>query len=336
MKLSRDRAGAALDRPDPKLRFYLFTGADNASSRLFAQRLLGALGAEKVPVSGAQLKSDPAWLADEAASLSMFGGARLLWIEPAGEEIVPAVEALLAAPAVEAPAVAIANGSLRKDSALGRLADRDANALHIVSDVQSPREQVGAILELGRAEGLILTPQLAERIAAEAGGDLMLARLELQKFALYAGASAEHPSPLDEEVVDALGIDQSEAEFGRAGDLALAGDLGGLAVELSLLDAAAMDAIPVVRALQRRLLMLAPLRARIEQGQRPDQVMSAVWRDKAIVGRILPRWTAPRLSEAFQRVQKLERELLLRPVPPSAALGETLMQLARVAASSQR
>jgi DNA polymerase III delta subunit len=65
-------------------------------------------------------------------------------------------------------------------------------------------------------------------------------------------------------------------------------------------------------------------------------VLSSVWqRDKAMVGRILPRWTAPRLSEAFGRVQKLERDLLLRPVPPGAALGETLMQLARVAASQR-
>jgi DNA polymerase III delta subunit len=66
-------------------------------------------------------------------------------------------------------------------------------------------------------------------------------------------------------------------------------------------------------------------------------VTSSVWkRDKAIVSRILPRWPAPLLSEAFQRVQKLERELLQKPVPPSAALGETLMQLARLAAANRR
>ena len=49
MKLHRDKAAAALDRPDPSCRFYLFSGADNASSRLFAQRLLTALTAECAP-----------------------------------------------------------------------------------------------------------------------------------------------------------------------------------------------------------------------------------------------------------------------------------------------
>ncbi|NJC04862.1 DNA polymerase-3 subunit delta [Sphingomonas kaistensis] len=337
MRLTRDKAGSALDRPDPSRRFYLFSGADNASSRLFAQRLLAALGAEKVSASAAQLKADPAWLADEAASLPMFGGARLLWIEPAGEEILPAVEALLALEQFEAPAVAITNGSLKKTSGLLKLAEGSQAALHVASEQQTPREQMAAIADLARKEGLTVSPALAERIAGEAGGDLILARLELQKFALYAGASPDHPVELGEDVVDALGIDQAEAEYGRAGDLALAGDIAGLATELSLMEAAAMDAIPVVRALQRRLLMLAPLRARVEQGQPLGSVTQSVWqRDKPMVGRILPRWTAPRLSEAFDRVQKLERALLLRPVPSGAALGETLMQLARVAASSVR
>lgn len=333
MKLHRDRAGSALDRPNPGTRFYLFSGADNAASRLFAQRLLAALQAEKISVGGAQLKSDPAWLADEAASLPMFGGARLLWIEPAGEEIVPAVEALLSLERVEAPAVAITNGALKNTSGLLKLAEASKTALHVASDLQSPREQAASVVELARKEGLGVAHDLAERIAEEAAGDLILAQLELQKFALYLGASADQPATLDEEVVDALGIDQSEAEYGRAGDLALAGDLPWLASELSLLDAAAMDAIPVVRALQRRLLMLAPLRARIEQGQNAAAVTQSVWkRDKAIVSRILPCWTAARLSDAFERVQNLERELLLRPVPPGAALGETLMQIARAAA----
>ncbi len=337
MKLYREKAAAALDRPDPSCRFYLFSGADNASSRLFAQRLLTALKAEKVSASAAQLKSDPAWLADEAASLPMFGGARLLWIEPAGEEIIPAVEALLALERIEAPAVAITNASLKKTSALLKLAESSKAALHVASEQQTPREQIGAVSELARQEGLTVSAALAERIAEEAGGDLILARLELQKFALYAGVSPGEPAELDEAVVDALGIDQAEAEYGRAGDLALAGDVAGLATELSLMDAAAMDAIPVVRALQKRLLMLAPLRARVEQGQPLGSVTQSVWqRDKPVVSRILPRWTGPRLSEAFQRVQKLERELLLRPVPPAAALGETLMQLARVAAANGR
>ncbi|GLR46776.1 hypothetical protein [Sphingomonas astaxanthinifaciens] len=331
MKLASDRAGPLLDRPDPAIRLFLLSGADNSTSRLHAQRLLAALGAEKLTTSGAQLKGDPGWLADEAASLPMFGGKRLLWIEPAAEDSVAAITAMLELPAVEAPVVAIA-GVLRKDSGLARLADGHKLAIHVASEPQTARQQVGAILELGRAEGLRIAPELAERIAEEAAGDLILVRLELQKFALYLDAAPDRPQDLDDDTVAALGIDQSETDFARPGDVALMGDVRGLGGELALLDSSGIDPIPVVRALQRRLLMLAPLRARLDGGQRGDAVLKSVWaRDKDVVRRILPRWTSPLLSEAFVRVQRLERELLLRPVPSSAALGETLIQLARMA-----
>jgi DNA polymerase III subunit delta len=332
VKLVVAKAAAALGQPDPAIRFYLLSGGDSSSSRLHAQRLLAGLGAEKVMLAASDLRSDPSRLADEAASLSMFGGRRLLWIEPAGEEIVPAVTALLEAPAIEAPAVAIISSALKKDSNLKKLCEAHPHALHLASEALAPREQVAQVMELGRLEGLRIEPALAERVASEAGGDLLLARLELQKFALHLDAAPDRPKPLGEEVVDALGIDQAETDHNRVGDLALSGDLSGLASELGLLAASGIDPIPVVRALQRRLLMLAPLRARVEQGQRPDSVLSSVWqRDKAVVARILPRWNATRLADALGRVRKLERELLLQPVPSTAALGETLLQIARAA-----
>jgi DNA polymerase-3 subunit delta len=321
----------ALDRPDPAIRFYLLSGSDQSASRLHAERLLKGLGAEKVTTSGAQLKSNPQWLADEAASLSMFGERRLLWIEPAGEDSVPAISALLALATAEAPAVAITSSGLKKDSGLKKLADSHPAAIHLVSEPLGVREQANAVMELARAEGLRVLPALAERVATEANGDLILARLELQKFAIYLGASPAEPRDLDEGTVDALGIDQAEADYNRAGDAALSGDLAGLAEELALLAGSGIEPIPVVRALQRRLLMLAPLRARLEQGQNVGSVLQTVWRDKAAVSRILSRWTASRLAEAFTRVQKLERELLLKPVPGHAALGELLVQLARAA-----
>ena len=68
------------------------------------------------------MKSDPAALADEAGAMSLFGGKRAIWIEPAGEDIADGVAALLEADAVESPVVAIA-GALRKTSALLKLAE---------------------------------------------------------------------------------------------------------------------------------------------------------------------------------------------------------------------
>jgi DNA polymerase-3 subunit delta len=106
--------------------------------------------------------------------------------------------------------------------------------------------------------------------------------------------------------------------------------------ELGRLPSGGNEAIPVLRALQRRLLMLAPLRARIEQGQSVDAVMTSMgkalfWKDKPFVQRLLSTWSAERLAEAATRVSALERQIMLRPLSDDAALGETLVTLARVA-----
>ena len=52
-------------------------------------------GSERIDLSGADLKGDPARLADEAAAISMFGEGRWILVEQAGDEIVPALDALL-------------------------------------------------------------------------------------------------------------------------------------------------------------------------------------------------------------------------------------------------
>jgi DNA polymerase-3 subunit delta len=260
----------------------------------------------------------------------MFGDRRLLWIEPAGEDILPALEALLAAPQVESPAVAIA-GVLKKGSALAKLADSHPAVLSHVSYVPEGRDAVRVIVESGREMGLRVSTPIAERIAAAAAGDQQIARQELAKYALFLDASADLLRDLDEEVLDLLGADASEADHGRAGDLALMGEVGQLADELQRRSGAS-EAIPVLRALQRRLVALASLRARVESGQAVEAVMTSVWRrDQPAVRRMLPQWTAGRIADVFQRVQELERQLLLSPVGEREALGEALLQIARVA-----
>jgi len=133
MKAVKANLAGALDRPDPAIRFYLFHGPDEAGSRALAGQLLKGLGnADKFIVVGQTVKADPATLADEAGAISLFGGRRAIWIEPAGDEIADGVQALLEAPASESSVIAVA-GSLRKTSALLKLAEAHPSALSHIS-----------------------------------------------------------------------------------------------------------------------------------------------------------------------------------------------------------
>lgn len=335
MKTAKGGLAAALDRPDSEIRFYLFHGPDEAGSRSLAERLLKGLGAEKFAVLCGAIKSDPAVLAEEAGAISLFGGKRAIWVEPAGDEISEGVAALLEAPALESPVIAIA-GTLRKTSALFKLAEAHPSTLSHISYVPEGRDLERLVVELGRDVGLRVMPELAQRIAAASAGNQAVARQELAKFALYLGAESDNPKELDPETLDLLGADSAEADLMRLGDLALAGRIRELLDELGRLPHGGSDAIPVLRALQRRLLMLAPLRSRIDRGESVDGVMASMgkalfWKDKPLIQRLLSVWSAERLAEAALRVSQLERQVLLRPLADDAALGETLVTLARAA-----
>ncbi len=336
MKAAKAGLSRAFERPDPAVRFYLLHGPDEAGSRALANLLLKGLGdAEKFILAGQAVKSDPALLVDEAGAMALFGGKRAIWIEPAGDEIAEGVEALLEAPASESPVVALA-GSLRKTSALLKLAEAHPSALAHCSYVPEGRDMERVVMELAQGAGLQVTPDLAQRIAAAANSNQAIAARELEKFALYLGAYPTQPIELDHAIVDLIGADSAEADLMRLGDLALAGRMDELLDELARLPHGGSEAIPVLRALQRRLLMLAPLCARVERGESVDGVMASMgkalfWKDKPLVQRLLIAWSAERLTEAALRVSTLERQIMLSPLNDEAALGETLITLARAA-----
>lgn len=336
MKASKASIGRAVEQPDGQIRFYLFHGPDEAQSRGLGARLVEALKASRFLISAGSIKSDPASLADEAGAMNLFGGIRVVWIEPGGDDIIDGVQALLELPAAESPVVAIA-GSLRKTSALLKLAEASPVALAFASYAPEGQDAERMVIDVGRRYGLKVSPPVAARIAASCGNDQAIVAQELQKLALYVDASPHAPKELDHEAVDAVGA-SAEGDFLRLADLALGGAVAELADELARMPAAGSEAIPVVRSLQRRLLMLAPVRARMERGERLDAVMTSLgrslfWKDKPLVGGMLSKWSAEDLAKVSERAGKLERELMFSDAPGREALGEELLAIARRAHS---
>jgi DNA polymerase-3 subunit delta len=55
------------------------------------------------------------------------------------------------------------------------------------------------------------------------------------------------------------------------------------------------------------------------------------WKDKPLIQRLLSTWSSERLAEAASRVSALERQVMLTPASDEAALGESLVTIARAA-----
>ena len=339
MKASKSSIGRSVEQPDRTIRFYLFLGPDEAQSRALAGRLLETLGATKFSLAAADVRSSPALLTDEAASLSLFGERRLIWVEPAGNELAEAVETLLTAQSVESPVVAIA-GALTKASPLLKLAEASPRALAFTAYLPDDNEAVRIVSDLGRRVGLKIGTGVAARIAENCNNDQAIVSQELEKLALFAGASTSAPKELDHDALDAVAVDTSEGDIRRLGDLALLGDVAELGDVIAKMPALGSEAIPALRSLQRRLLMLAPARARIERGERIDAVMTSFgkalfWKDKSSVETMLRRWTADDLARIAERAGALERALMFSEVPEREALGEELLAIARRARSGR-
>jgi len=337
VKANRGQVEKALKAP-AATRFFLLHGPDDSGSRALARLLGAALGAdaERIDLSGAELKGDPARLADEAASISMFGGARWILVDPAGDECMPAVEALLEVPAAGNP-VALLAGSLKPASKLLKRALAAPDALAFASYPPEARDADRLAIELGRAEGLILRPDVARRIAESCNGNRALIAQELAKFALYVDASTEAPGAIDHDVIDAVGADSDAGDLSRLVDSVAGGDPAGVEAELARLRAEGLEGIPLLRAMLRRIALLARLRAEVEQGSAPSAVMassgkSLFWKEKDEVARQLNRWRADLLAKAMARLLEAERQVKASGGIGALAADEELFAICRQAA----
>lgn len=337
MKANRGQIERAFKAPG-EIRVFLFHGPDESGSRALVRALETAIGesAERIDLPAAELKADPARLADEAASISMFGGARWILVEPANDDVVAAVEALVEAPAAGNP-VALVAGALKPASKLLKLALAEPKALAFASYVPDDDDAERLALDLARAHGLVVRPDVARRIAESCGGNRALIEQELIKYALYADASPGAPKPIDHEAIDSIGAGSDEGDLSRLVDSVAGGDGAALEAELLRLRAAGLEGITLVRAMLRRMTLLARLRAEVERGSSPSAVMassgkSVFFKEKDAVGRQLGRWRPELIAKAISRLVEAERQVKAPGGLGPVAVDEELFAICRQAA----
>ncbi|HEY0311863.1 MAG TPA: DNA polymerase III subunit delta [Allosphingosinicella sp.] len=337
MKANRAQIERALRNPGEQ-RFFLVYGPDDSGSRALAKLLANAMGAEaeRVDLAGSELRGDPARLADEAASISLFGGARYIFVDPAGDETLAAVEALLEAPAAGNPVVLVA-GALKPASKLLKLALARPDALAFASYAPEGQDAERLAADLARSEGLIVRPDVARRLADACAGNRAVLAQELAKFAAYLDAAPERPRELDHDALDALGAAAEEGDLSRLVDSVGSGDATLLQAELLRLSSQGIEGVPLIRAVLRRMSLLARMRAQVEVGSSADAVMashgkSLFWKEKPAVTRQLGRWRSDLLAKSVARLVDAERQLKASGGLGPTAVDEELFAICRQAA----
>lgn len=337
----RDYAQAAR-KAGGALRICFFCGADEAGASAAAQKVIATLDdpGERLDLTGADLKSDPVRLVDEARSTSLFGDARHIMARVSGDEALAALETYCEladrGEADEAWPIFIVATSATDKSRSAKLLIKRADSLVAVFYPPDLRSVTADVRAMADAAGLRLGGNLAERIAHAAGLDVRLAQSEVDKLALYLDASPQAPKAATPEDFDVIGASTEEDGFMPLVNAALGGEVRKLPGELRRLREVSLNPVGVALAMERRAAQLASLSARLRPGEDMQGFLKAqgvFFREHREVGDQLQRWSGGKLERLVPRLAELHRALLSNSQMAELILAQELAQIARYAAA---
>ena len=321
-----------LPKRRPDIRLYLFHGADESGAADLAKRLGATLAdAERVDVDGATLKKEPGRLADEAASLSLFGDVRLIRAAPIGEESLEALTLLLGAERTGSPVIALAP-TVKATAKIVKLALDHPRAMAVACYAPSAADAEKLAVAMLTQAGLRPAPGLARRIVEAGGGDRAVMAREIDKLALYLDAAPDRPHDAAAADLDAIGADLGEAELAEAIDALLDGKPGDLGARLTRLDEGGASPIPWLRAAQRKLITLGDMRSGLDRGESADDVLKRAgirWPRVDRAGAELRRWSSTMIATALTRVRDAETAAMSSGTAGAVAAEHAAVALAR-------
>ena len=260
-------------------------------------------------LAGDDIAADPLLLIDEANSIGLFGGQRVIWISTGGKNFAGAIESLVAAPPSEC-VVIIEAGSLKKDSPLRRIAERlrEAAAIECYPD---RAEDIERLIDTEvKAAGLSIEPEAKHALVQLLGGDRLTTRAELSKLILYAhGRGTITRKDVDSLIADASALAMDDAVNG-----AFDGDYVTVEETARRFFATGGDGSVLLGAAVRHALSLHRMCLDAENGASPEGLPAKYGRyggARALVPQI-KRWSSARMARAVSiladAVQKTRRE----------------------------
>lgn len=319
---------------------FFFCGPDEAGASAAANELAALLAdpGERVELTGADLRADPARLGDEARSSSLFGDARHIWVRASGEDALAALETLIATAeaggGAACPVIVVATGASDK-SRTAKLLEKRADALVAMFHPPDLAAVTQAVRALGDAAGVPLSGELAERIARAANLDVRLAKSEVEKLALFLDASPQAPRRADDAALDAVGAPCEDDGFAPLVDAVLGGDTARIAPELRRMRELSLNPVGTLLAFERRAALLARIAGR-GSPRAPDrgelQQFGVFWRDQQAVAVQAAIWRGARLARLADRLVELHRRLFADNQAAELLLAQGLTAIAREAA----
>lgn len=259
-----------------------------------------------VKLDASILQNDPGRLLDEASTIGLFGGGKLIWVKASGTEkaLVDALTVLTSAPPADSTVI-IEAGDIKKGAGVRKVAEQ-ASSMAAIPCYADDARALNALIdrELG-GEGLRITPGARELLLELIGGDRLASRNELQKLALYARGQ----TTIDEDDVTAIIGDASAISTDEAVDAVLTGDRNGFFHAMRKITTSKTPIFLVLQGCLRQFQMLDQMRTEMDDKKTPvTQVMQTFGRGihfkrKPAVELALKTWNSAAIAREMNRLQ---------------------------------
>ena len=330
-------AAKFLSSPPGSVRGFLFYGSDSLQIAARAEALVRALSrgighdAEILRLYESDLAADPARIAVELTTNSLFGGTKIVWL-PALPAMAQAALADAVTRPIEGAYLAVQAPELKKSHKLVQ-AFETAPYLAAIPSYGEDRESVSAaIREQARSAGYELAANAAALIALRCDLSALLAQSEAEKLMTFAGSRRR----ITLEDVEECLADQQTAGLSEIADSALNGEGRKALLAFERFLAAEQNVTPVLIVLSQALFRLHALICAADAGTPLSQAVKELkppvfFKQQDLLIAQARRWTAARLSAQIARLNGVVRETRLRPALAEDIAADFLIAIAKEA-----
>ena len=254
-----------------------------------------------------EIDKDPARLIDEARTISMFGGNRLIWIKNASAQknLAEAVKTLISEPPQDTY-ILIEAGDLKKGAALRTNVENGVTAMALPCYSDDARGIDGLIDDVLLANNLQISGDARQFLRMSLGGDRLATRGELEKLCLYArGQQRIELEDVRESVGDVAALSQDEVI-----DAVLIGDLPKFNIAFDRVVNTGTHPFLLVNSAIRQFSQLQNLRYSMEAENKPAGLVvnsakpPIFFARKKLVETALGLWSLASLIRVADRLQR--------------------------------
>ncbi len=255
-----------------------------------------------VRFSGDEIATKPGLLADETATIGLFGDSRAIWIEVGTKSIIDALEQQISNPP-NACKIILEAGNIKPTAPLRKLLDGSKLAASVGCYPDGPAE-LGRLIETTlRNQNLTIAPEIRNYLVSILGNDRLITRTELDKLCLYAmGEGAVTLKHVSEIMNDA-----ASSALDEAIDAAFSGERAKIELLCERVFRDGAEAGYLLSSALGHAMKLHRMRLEIDNGGQTEHIMTRnglFYLRKQIVQAYIARWTTFKIKSTIETLQE--------------------------------